>query len=1179
MDEAISLGVFELRKPIGRGGMARVWSGVHLQTDTPVAIKVLWSETAMNAAFRESFHNEVRAVAGLSHPNIIRVYDYGQVPASVESATHGMLEEGAPYIVMECARHGVLSRRLGQLQWPLVRDILLSLLSALAHAHARGIVHRDLKPSNVLLGGPHHPLKLVDFGLAQAVARVSGQSSGSLHGGTPGYSSPEQFRGDWRSTGPWTDMYSLGCLGWSIITGRPPFGRKRWAEAMAFHLHRQPPDLKPAIPIPRGVEEWLRVLLSKQPGERFLRAADAAWALRQLPESAGTTVARRRDLAEVHEEDTAPAPPAPADEEVTETTAPLAPASAGSFTPKGADSPLATYTYPKERLPPFPAEPEAVDRGFEALAGVGIELIRMRTIPMVGREAERASLWWGLRRVVRERSPRMMVLKGTAGAGKTRLASWLCERAHEAGVATPLRALHGATGGPQDGLGPMIARHLQWDGVEREEILARAQGWYEPHAEVRPEEPLELAELVRPSAGMRADGSGLRVTFGSSTERHLALLSWIRRVASERPVILWLEDVQWGLDSLKFAGRLLEATDGLPVLVLATAQSEALSERSTEAEALGRLRAHDTCEDVPVDPLPAREHRVLVRRWLGLAGELASKVETRTQGNPMFAVQLVGDWVERGWLQPSSQGFRLAPGVRIDMPGDLRQVWASRLDRFLSERLLGDTYALEIAAVLGQQVDATEWHAVCQLASVEPTDTLVDDLLENGLAVRSRDVHKGVWSFANSMLRETLEELARAEGRLRHWHRSAAGLLRGHGGVAAQGRLARHLQVAGELDEAAVAYLNAVDHAIRHADLLVALDHLRVRDKLLRDLDTPFDSRDWVEGYVRRAQVARHLGKPDEAGLFIEHALATAGQRWPDLVGAALRERGRRFIDLGDCRAALTNLQRAVGFAERSKDLHLLAITRLEQAQVLRRLGSLRWSSHTLETARKELQLAGGALDDLARTWLSEARNRIAAGELDHAAEAVEQARTLADKAGDRAGIAAALAVAGDLARHQGDMDMAEETYRKAYQLFSDLGRRNEAAMVRLDSILVQLVRGQATQAFIGLCDLRVIAEEWGRRVVLVGVSLAMAVCAARVGQWDEYEANLRWAFEQLSDGSIADPDFAWTAELAGEEAVRAGRIPAALKAFDVAASQYSTLGQVSRARVLQSRMQQLARA
>jgi len=211
---SIILDEFSLEEPIGRGGMAEVWRGLHQKRGLPVAVKVISQRDGRHS---NAVRQEIRAAARLEHPGIIGLLDYGEVGADAAAASQGQLLEGAAYMVMELANGGTLRSFNAPLGWPTTLRTLLSLLDALAHAHARGVIHRDLKPSNILVfkddSEGHYTLKLSDFGIAHAVDPDSEgltPGQGGRVAGSPAYMPPEQFRNSWRDYGPWTDLYALG---------------------------------------------------------------------------------------------------------------------------------------------------------------------------------------------------------------------------------------------------------------------------------------------------------------------------------------------------------------------------------------------------------------------------------------------------------------------------------------------------------------------------------------------------------------------------------------------------------------------------------------------------------------------------------------------------------------------------------------------------------------------------------------------------------------------------------------------------------------------------------------------------------------------------------------------------------------------------------------------------------
>src|SRR5678815_520095 len=258
----ISLGPFQLVRALATGGMGVVWEAIHRRQSVPVAIKVLHPETpgADLGSFREAIENEVRAAAGLDHPNSITVFDYGTIPPEVADLSSGELEADSPWFAMELVDGGTLLSRLGRLPWKDVERITRALLSVLAHAHARGVIHRDVKPGNVLLTSACEP-KLADFGLAAAMGPPASPSEDDSITGTPAYMAPEQLQETPHLHGPWTDLYALGCVLYGLVSGAPPFPTRNADETIRGHLFAPVPKLAPRCEIPEGCEDWLATLL------------------------------------------------------------------------------------------------------------------------------------------------------------------------------------------------------------------------------------------------------------------------------------------------------------------------------------------------------------------------------------------------------------------------------------------------------------------------------------------------------------------------------------------------------------------------------------------------------------------------------------------------------------------------------------------------------------------------------------------------------------------------------------------------------------------------------------------------------------------------------------------------------------------------------------------------------
>ncbi|MCA9297451.1 MAG: serine/threonine protein kinase, partial [Phycisphaerales bacterium] len=244
---SLMLGAFELSAPFAKGGMGEIWRGRHGTTGTPVAVKVLTADGLKEDRLVSAIHSEIRAAAALAHPNIVWLYDAGTADDAIEADSAGQIKAGCPWFAMEMATGSTLRERAFGLNWIATRRVLLDLLEALAHAHARGVIHRDLKPSNVLFMNQGTRIKLTDFGMVYAIE----SPDIPLSGGTPSYMAPEQFEGDGRIQGPWTDLYSLGCMAWALVSGHRPFHANGGASALyRMHAVKPVPPLKPRFPVP-----------------------------------------------------------------------------------------------------------------------------------------------------------------------------------------------------------------------------------------------------------------------------------------------------------------------------------------------------------------------------------------------------------------------------------------------------------------------------------------------------------------------------------------------------------------------------------------------------------------------------------------------------------------------------------------------------------------------------------------------------------------------------------------------------------------------------------------------------------------------------------------------------------------------------------------------------------------
>jgi serine/threonine-protein kinase len=262
---------YEVQEELGRGGMGIVYRAWDRRLNRPVALKMLLAGAYARPQECERFRREAQAEAGLRHPNIVQVYDVGEV-------------DGRPYFTMELVEGGSLAQRLhgGPLAVSHANDLVATLAEAVQAAHDRGIVHRDLKPANVLLTPDGVP-KITDFGLARRLDDAPGLTQSGVMLGTPSYMAPEQTRGGAQVVGTAADVYALGAILYETLTGRPPFRADTAAETMRQVAEQEtPPPSRPGDRVPRDLVVICLKCLQKDPQRRYASAAALADDLRRF---------------------------------------------------------------------------------------------------------------------------------------------------------------------------------------------------------------------------------------------------------------------------------------------------------------------------------------------------------------------------------------------------------------------------------------------------------------------------------------------------------------------------------------------------------------------------------------------------------------------------------------------------------------------------------------------------------------------------------------------------------------------------------------------------------------------------------------------------------------------------------------------------------------------------------
>jgi serine/threonine protein kinase len=266
------LGRYQVLSKLGQGGMGAVYLARDDKLDRQVAIKVLPPESVHDPEAVARFQREARALAKLAHPGIVQAFDS-------DSA------DGRHFLVMEYVEGQSLAdllRERGTLSPGRAADYIHQAALALQHAHEKGLIHRDLKPSNLLLAQPGGQVKLLDLGLARFLQDQIADPNRTREGvgmGTPDYSAPEQFR-DAHSADARSDLYSLGCTLYHLLSGRVPFPGSSLSEKYRAHCEEEPTPLEKLCPeVPAGLVLVVQCLMAKHPTERFQTAQELADAL------------------------------------------------------------------------------------------------------------------------------------------------------------------------------------------------------------------------------------------------------------------------------------------------------------------------------------------------------------------------------------------------------------------------------------------------------------------------------------------------------------------------------------------------------------------------------------------------------------------------------------------------------------------------------------------------------------------------------------------------------------------------------------------------------------------------------------------------------------------------------------------------------------------------------------
>lgn len=1181
MNRSLQLGAFHLGECIGVGGMGKVYRAVHHHTGVAAAAKIIFQTWHDKSS--EQFHREVQAQAGLAHPGVVYLFDYGTVDADTVSALDDEAGGERPYVVMELAEEGSLREYLPVRTWDTVRHLLIQVLDVLAAAHARGVIHRDLKPENFLLfdtGEDGLRIKLADFGIAHPVHSESDRDTVSLNmrSGTLNYMPPEQFRARWRQYGPWTDLYAVGCIAWELICGRPPFRADNPVAMSMEHAEADRPALAPQFPVPEEVEAWIHRAMAIRPEERFQRAADAAWAL--PPELADATA----QLEPVGDADTVDAAQAPTvglaptivatemDSQATGETAleyaETAQYSATSVAP-GDGEWSAPHSVQLEH-PPLPEHwrREIQTRRTTPLVGTGLGLFGLREIPFVDRDDERDRIWHALREVIEEDRLRVVLLAGGPGIGKSCLARWMMIRAHEVGAGELMRAVHtSAAAKTQTGLGGMVQSLFRAWKLSRRDLYDHLFGRLPPLDDedgFRRTDARALTELIAP-AGDGGGDEGPGYQFDSPRQKSALLTRVLKRMGRRRAPVVWLDDLQWGTKTLDWVEFMCERPEPAPRgLIVATLRDDILTDDEDMARRIETLREHPVCDWIDVEPLKLDDHREFIERLLPLESEVAISLAGRTEGNPLLAYQLLGDWVARDRLEVGERGFGVGGDEPLLVPDDIHEVWTERLNllvgRYPPARARQVREAIEIAAALGREVDGQEWKATCQDANLRVPAGLVDGLIERGLAERTDEG----WAFAHGLLVDSVRRLAREAGRWKRHHRRCARMLETHHRDRLRQtayRRAEHWIEAGR-PEAALEPLAVEFKRLREMGEATRCEQIRrQREQILDQVDADASDPRRLENELFAAYYQSFIGETGNVIKKLDVVISRAEKYgdWRNLSQAhgmmgVVRVRQSHHDDV------LHHFETAVELAEKIQDRALLARLERNLGWAHRMAGRADKAEQHLKRSRDLAREQGNDYQALAAR-ASLAIGKFTRGQLGPARKMLEEIVEQTRERGYRSIEQTCLSSLGDLAMGRSDYETARNYHERAHQLSREMGGAESMALNRLNLAQVELHDGNFDAARNRLeSGARMFDEmdsgEWEELRHCIRLALACGM-----GRWEESDRLLKRYCDGWPDGAYGVVDHPRLLELAARFATEANDTDKASKLLGLALQLWQKLG------------------
>ncbi|MDE0882821.1 MAG: tetratricopeptide repeat protein, partial [Myxococcota bacterium] len=1003
----------------------------------------------------------------------------------------------------------VFDTHLGNLQvqgWKELFDLLVRIIDGLAYAHAHDAYALRLIPASVLAMSRGKSVVLSHLLPADQIdALLLPDLIGAC------YQAPER-NADWqRAASAQEDLYLLGGLAWTLVSGEIPHGDARsFPELLERQRAGDPSTLPGLFDPPKGFRNWLAMMRAPHPEARFASTADARASLLEVDRLRG---ARRWE-------------------------------------------PI------KAQLPSTWQRSWSTKRSRKEIA-LGINLLGLRPLPMVARGPERDRLWASFHEAVQGNHVCGAVLRGGPGIGKSRLLNWLKHRAVETGAAKVVLIRCNPSEAPGAAIARLIMRALEVGGTEPslkdfKHALRRngVSNHYEQDA---------LASLA--SAPFQWQGWP-SIRFKRSEDRFVVVARLLQRLSRRNALIILLDDAQWALDTLAVFRHLFggDRPRGLRLFfVIATREKS----KTLEGRQLSELLKQRRVQMIELEALRNEDMLHLLRDRLALVPDLASCALSWCAGSPMMAHSLIEAWVSSGELLASANGISHRAGNDIVLPKDLARLWTERLERVM---LVLDPavaewgrWSLEVGALLGRSVDLKDWQGVCNQLGFEAPQTVIDLAVSEGLLWPTQSG----WRFQHGTLRDALLIESENEGRLLELHGAIADYLEAHQSAEKGCRLrcGEHRLGAGELLRGFELLLEAESEARSAGDDLEAERALEMAEQATQQMTPEERAERSVQIDRRRVDLLRIRGAwtiATKAAVSLEKSATAAGD--DDALILALRTQAQ-------CAYEGAELEKASSFAVRAQAISLEAGNLQQTIHCELLLGIVAASRSELqqavtfyEAARRRIEssfadddiLQGESLFHLGSVYQEQ-------GKLKQALPLLIRSLRHWERCGGQRGMAGVANALADAARSQGRLDRAMDWYRRAKKVYDSVGAW-QAHIVSLNLALVLMFDEQFEDAHREVMGCLQVFRDSAQPTWLA-VSLVFALPGfAHRQDWTQFDEAIAEARNQLKAQGFAEADVARAFELAGDLAEVAGEQRRADLSFTLASEQWSGLGRAAEA-------------